>query len=180
MNYPQYQSHKTVSAAKISAVDHGADGSITVHLEGGFDNVVISHHDKKHKPEPVVGGYLVVYSDGYTSFSPAKAFDEGYTLVSDRINGSPMHLVAAQKAREAAAAAGATGDNPLDGKSQPGPIGDEDGAGDGSGEQLSAGNAQSGQTVIQKDEDDEDEDEELLDAANNHGQANREQPEPVA
>jgi hypothetical protein len=33
----------------------------------------------KHKPE--VGGYFVVYDDGYKSFSPAKAFEEGYTRI---------------------------------------------------------------------------------------------------
>jgi hypothetical protein len=31
----------------------------------------------KHKPE--VGGYFVQYADGYKSFSPAQAFEEGYT-----------------------------------------------------------------------------------------------------
>lgn len=31
----------------------------------------------KHKPE--VGGYYVVYEDGYKSFSPAGAFESGYT-----------------------------------------------------------------------------------------------------
>lgn len=31
----------------------------------------------KHKPE--VGGYYVVYEDGYKSFSPASAFESGYT-----------------------------------------------------------------------------------------------------
>jgi len=34
----------------------------------------------KHKPE--VGGYYVVYADGYKSFSPAQAFEEGYTRVN--------------------------------------------------------------------------------------------------
>lgn len=33
----------------------------------------------KHKPE--IGGYFVQYDDGYSSFSPAKAFEEGYTLL---------------------------------------------------------------------------------------------------
>jgi len=33
----------------------------------------------KHRPE--AGGYFVVYDDGYQSFSPAKAFEEGYTLL---------------------------------------------------------------------------------------------------
>ena len=31
----------------------------------------------KHKAE--AGGYYVQYDDGYKSFSPAKAFEEGYT-----------------------------------------------------------------------------------------------------
>ena len=33
----------------------------------------------KHKP--VIGGYFVVYADGYESFSPAQAFEEGYTRI---------------------------------------------------------------------------------------------------
>ena len=31
----------------------------------------------KHNPQP--GGYYVVYDDGYKSFSPAQAFEEGYS-----------------------------------------------------------------------------------------------------
>lgn len=34
----------------------------------------------KHNPQP--GGYFVIYKDGYKSFSPAKAFEEGYTLIA--------------------------------------------------------------------------------------------------
>jgi hypothetical protein len=33
----------------------------------------------KHNPQP--GGYYVVYEDGYESYSPAKAFEEGYTKI---------------------------------------------------------------------------------------------------
>lgn len=28
-----------------------------------------------------VGGYYVVYEDGYESWSPAEAFEKGYTLI---------------------------------------------------------------------------------------------------
>lgn len=35
----------------------------------------------KHQPE--AGGYYVVYADGYKSFSPAEAFEAGYTRVED-------------------------------------------------------------------------------------------------
>jgi hypothetical protein len=38
---------------------------------------VDSDYLAKHKPEP--GGYFVVYKDGYQSFSPAEAFEDGYT-----------------------------------------------------------------------------------------------------
>lgn len=30
---------------------------------------------------PLPGGYLVIYEDGYMSFSPAAAFESGYTLI---------------------------------------------------------------------------------------------------
>lgn len=33
----------------------------------------------QHNPQP--GGYYVVYKDGYKSFSPAEAFEEGYTRI---------------------------------------------------------------------------------------------------
>jgi hypothetical protein len=33
----------------------------------------------KHNPQP--GGYYVVYDDGYESFSPALAFEQGYTRI---------------------------------------------------------------------------------------------------
>ena len=33
----------------------------------------------KHKPE--VGGYYLRYEDGYESWSPAKAFEDGYSLI---------------------------------------------------------------------------------------------------
>ncbi len=38
---------------------------------------VSDEYFRKHNP--TAGGYYVVYEDGYKSFSPAKAFEEGYT-----------------------------------------------------------------------------------------------------
>jgi hypothetical protein len=40
---------------------------------------VTSEYIRKHKPS--AGGYYVVYKDGYKSFSPADAFEEGYTRI---------------------------------------------------------------------------------------------------
>jgi beta-phosphoglucomutase-like phosphatase (HAD superfamily) len=48
--------------------------------EGGYGPyVVTAEWYLKHKPQP--DGYLVRYEDGYERFSPAKAFEEGYTKV---------------------------------------------------------------------------------------------------
>jgi hypothetical protein len=34
-----------------------------------------------HKHNPQIGGYYVLYEDGYESFSPADAFESGYSLI---------------------------------------------------------------------------------------------------
>lgn len=48
--------------------------------DAGFAPVrVDADYLSKHKPE--VGGYYVVYDDGYKSWSPAKAFEEGYMRI---------------------------------------------------------------------------------------------------
>ena len=54
----------------------GPHNAIIVPTEGA-DFTVPGEFIQKHKP--VVGGYFVMYEDGYQSFSPAKAFEEGYT-----------------------------------------------------------------------------------------------------
>lgn len=41
---------------------------------------VTTEYVQKHNPQ--VGGYYVVYEDGYKSFSPAKAFEDGYRLIT--------------------------------------------------------------------------------------------------
>lgn len=78
-----YQSHKRVSAAKIVNIVGRCAASplgVTLHFEGGSHAIVSDEYVQKHKPE--CGGYFVQYGDGYQSFSPAKAFEEGYTEVS--------------------------------------------------------------------------------------------------
>lgn len=76
---PRYTCHKQVWALKIKSIDRSA---ITVlHFEEpGYEPVSVSYAwDRKHDPEP--GGYYVVYKDGYKSYSPAEAFEDGYTQV---------------------------------------------------------------------------------------------------
>lgn len=81
---PLYKCHKHVRAARIIAVDF----NVPDHF--GADLLVETPDKQRHKisvsPEyvakhaPFVGGYYVVYEDGYASFSPATAFESGYRL----------------------------------------------------------------------------------------------------
>jgi hypothetical protein len=84
---PRYKCHKEVWAHKIEEIKQSPANE--VFLGGSYQIVpadkmyapitVPASFVEKHKPE--VGGYYVIYQDGYTSYSPAKAFEEGYTPV---------------------------------------------------------------------------------------------------
>jgi hypothetical protein len=84
----ELQSTHTPEAARADvALDHDfiagtwdvPGATITPEDEGYAPFSVSDEYVAKHKP--VVGGYWVQYDDGYTSFSPAQAFEEGYTLL---------------------------------------------------------------------------------------------------
>lgn len=77
---PKYVSHKTVWALKIKSIERDAVTLLTFEEPGYAARAVSYAYDQKHNPQP--GGYFVVYADGYESFSPAKAFEEGYTLAA--------------------------------------------------------------------------------------------------
>lgn len=87
---PRYKCHKIVHALKIAKLEptprpdnEESDGSmICTPAEEGYAPFNLDReYMRKHKP--VVGGYYVVYSpDGYSSFSPQQAFEEGYTLIA--------------------------------------------------------------------------------------------------
>lgn len=88
---PKYKSHKEVWALKIKMIGtNQADGSglITPEDAGYAAFEVSAEYLEKHKPHP--GGYYVVYADGYKSFSPAEAFESGYTLPQQRANDKAM------------------------------------------------------------------------------------------
>jgi hypothetical protein len=86
---PTYRCHKWVWALQISEVrldsdearreGRETDGSATLcpaeYPYAPFR--VDADYVRKHNPQP--GGYFVQYADGYKSFSPAKAFEDGYT-----------------------------------------------------------------------------------------------------
>lgn len=78
---PRYQSHKRVWALKIKAITSLADGyvEITPEEDRYAPFPVDAKYVQKHAPK--VGGYYVVYEDGYKSWSPAEAFESGYIRV---------------------------------------------------------------------------------------------------
>ena len=88
---PKYKCHKEVHALKIAGIardidlareeNRETDGSAMITPSAaGFAPFRVDHgYMHKHKPE--VGGYYVAYAGGYASFSPAEAFEAGYTLI---------------------------------------------------------------------------------------------------
>lgn len=83
---PRYQCHKQVWALKIKEVEtteRTAEGKYNCYLD--FEDAryapiaVGQEYYEKHKP--LAGGYYVVYEGGYKSFSPADAFESGYSLI---------------------------------------------------------------------------------------------------
>lgn len=86
---PRYRSHKEVYALKIMDIrmpelQHGEvyDGRMIIKSsDDGYSSFTVdAAYVKKHQPK--VGGYYVRYKDGYESWSPAEAFEEGYTRVN--------------------------------------------------------------------------------------------------
>lgn len=94
---PLYRCHKEVNAAKIAKIrgvdtgpgDQNAPGA-TLTFEGAAAEslaglVVSKAYYAKHEPQ--AGGYFVIYKDGYQSFSPAEAFEEGYSPIEEKKKG---------------------------------------------------------------------------------------------
>lgn len=78
INLPEYQCHKKVKAAKITRIEKIGSNTYELVLEGKLSSIDIdSAFIAKNNPQP--GGYLVIYGDGYMSYSPAKAFEDGYS-----------------------------------------------------------------------------------------------------
>lgn len=78
---PKYSCHKEVHALKIASVSLMPDGSgIIQPADPGYGPFRVNvAYMTKHGPQ--AGGYFVVYEDGYKSFSPAQAFEKGYTKI---------------------------------------------------------------------------------------------------
>lgn len=85
---PRYKCHKEVWALKIKNIlpilrDEKKDfegGAMIVPEEEDY-GLIKASREYMEKHDPQVGGYYVVYKGGYKSYSPAHAFEDGYTLI---------------------------------------------------------------------------------------------------
>ena len=76
----QWQCHKKVWAEKIESItlERRPNGKVWLNFGRGSAEVTYEYMEK-HKPQS--GGYYVIYKDGCKSYSPAQAFESGYTRI---------------------------------------------------------------------------------------------------
>ena len=84
LRLPKYQSRKIVKGAKIISIDDlVGDCGLVLNLEG--DQKVAISRDWYTKHAAASGDYYVIYDDGYTSWSPAEAFESGYVKLNGEL-----------------------------------------------------------------------------------------------
>jgi hypothetical protein len=78
---PLYKCHKEVRAAKITEIQSHESNGVGSHtmVFGDISGSKFLTDEWKARHNPEVGGYFVLYADGYTSYSPEAAFEEGYS-----------------------------------------------------------------------------------------------------
>lgn len=97
----RYQCHKVVEAAKIMSLCGNGNGTTTFEFEAPVAPVTVDTvFMNRTRIRLNDMGYFVRYADGYTSWSPTKAFEDGYKALIDkqvtvdvhRHPGHEMHL----------------------------------------------------------------------------------------
>lgn len=104
---PTYKCHKIVKAAKITARE--ADPNFGgLRLAFGDIGMWINVEQKwLDRNGPIhVGGYYIVYEDGYRSFSPSKQFEAGYTMI-DTVNKETTPSLSAEEVQQMISVLGA-------------------------------------------------------------------------
>lgn len=87
-NMPLYECHKQVHALEIASVGNYKNnpemGRLirTVNFTDGTSRDLTDDIFRRYLPQP--GDFYVVYEDGYESFSPRKAFLDGYKAIDAR------------------------------------------------------------------------------------------------
>jgi hypothetical protein len=84
---PRWRCHKVVRAAKIERIvaddGYGRAFVLDTNITVPFTDELWKRLGTSQTSESLIGGYLVRYEDGYESWSPAEAFENGYTLLGD-------------------------------------------------------------------------------------------------
>lgn len=85
VDIPSWKSHKIVRADRVKHIEafgtgDASPGKYLVYLDGGARVEVKPDVFARGKPQ--IRDFLVIYDDGYVSWSPAKAFEDGYTLLA--------------------------------------------------------------------------------------------------
>lgn len=75
----RYVSHKIVEAGVIIGISQGPDIDVAPWVDvEGFGRINVPRGFTA-RGTPEIGDYLVKYEDGYLSWSPKEAFEQGYT-----------------------------------------------------------------------------------------------------
>ena len=99
----RYQCHKQVWATKIKAIEFDQDGSakIATDLPTCPSLKSKSGFRERFKGSENDLGYYVEYDDGYQSWSPTKAFEEGYSLIKSHKNTITYEQTAPERDKQA-------------------------------------------------------------------------------
>lgn len=77
---PKYKCHKEVWALKIKSINEKGSGYELVFEDNKYAPIMVGQAWVESKYAQS-GGYYVVYKDGYSSYSPADAFEDGYARI---------------------------------------------------------------------------------------------------
>jgi len=87
---PKYKCHKEVWALQIAAIEI-LEGFARIHFKDEKYSPIQVTKGYVHKHNPQPDGYYVVYKDGYKSYSPKEAFEEGYHAITvDKNSNRPI------------------------------------------------------------------------------------------
>ena len=81
-DWPKYESHKIVQAAKIvgfNVYPGGGSARSAAIVDPGSGETTFAPNEHVMLEKANVGDWAIIYEDGYASISPAKAFEDGYT-----------------------------------------------------------------------------------------------------
>lgn len=81
-DWPEYESHKVVRAAKIVNIYQHPERGRTIMVQADESEAPEQFEPNLANMPANVGDWAMLYPDGYKSISPRKAFEEGYTRKS--------------------------------------------------------------------------------------------------